>query len=487
LAAKLDNVWDASAQAIRAIEAHFDPAQGAPVFTVDGRYATRGWTEWTQGFQFGSSILQYDATGEEAFLDIGRTQTVDTMASHVTHTGVHDHGFNNVSTYGNLLRLMNEGRIEEQPWERRFYELALKCSGAVQASRWTDLGAQEGYIYSFNGPHSLFSDTVRSLRALAIAYQLGHVLMGENDKAISLLDRLITHAHTTARYNVYYGEGRDAFDVRGRVVHESIFNLNDGAYRCPSTQQGYSPFTTWTRGLAWIMCGYAEQLEFLQVVSDEALEPSGGRDAIEAAMLQAAQAACDFYIEHTPTCGVPYWDTGAPGLQALGDYLDRPAEPYNDHEPVDSSAAAIAAQGLLRLGQYLKRTGRGGAEDSQATGSDAQSGPAGDRYWQAGLKVADTLFSPLYLSTDPDHQGLLLHSVYHWPNGWDHVPAGQSVACGESTMWGDYHGRELALYVQRFTGEAPYLTFYLTPEGHASHGNGLPHARGSSDVNRPVS
>ena len=33
------------------------------------------------------------------------------MASHLTHVGVHDHGFNNVSTYGNLLRLMREGRI----------------------------------------------------------------------------------------------------------------------------------------------------------------------------------------------------------------------------------------------------------------------------------------------------------------------------------------------------------------------------------------
>ena len=28
------------------------------------------------------------------------------MSAHVTHMGVHDHGFNNISTYGNLLRLM---------------------------------------------------------------------------------------------------------------------------------------------------------------------------------------------------------------------------------------------------------------------------------------------------------------------------------------------------------------------------------------------
>ena len=73
-------------------------------------------------------------------------------------------------------------------------------------------------------------------------------------------------------------------------------------------------------------------------------------------MLRAARAAvCDFYIEHTPTDGIPYWDTGAPDLWRLGDYLDRPADVFNDWEPVDSSAAAIAAQGLLRSGQVFER------------------------------------------------------------------------------------------------------------------------------------
>ena len=72
----------------------------------------------------------------------------------------------------------------------------------------------------------------------------------------------------------------------------------------------------------------------------------------------------------------------------------------------------------------------------------------------------DTLFAEPYLSTDPDHQGLLLHSVYHRPNGWDHIPEGRKVPCGESSMWGDYHAREVALYVQRIYEEKPYLTFF---------------------------
>ena len=63
--------------------------------------------------------------------------------------------------------------------------------------------------------------------------------------------------------------------------------------------------------------------------------------------------------------------------------------------------------------------------------------------------------------TDPAHEGLLLHTVYHRPNGWDHVPPGRKIPCGESAMWGDYHARELALLIQREAEGAPYLKFFL--------------------------
>jgi rhamnogalacturonyl hydrolase YesR len=421
---KLRRVFEVSGPKIRSIEKTWSPEKGSPVCTVNGRYASRGWTEWTQGFQFGSAILQFDATGDREFLETGRDRTVSTMAPHLTHTGVHDHGFNNVSTYGNLLRLMTEGRIAENEWERRFYEVALKCSGAVQASRWSRTADGGGYIYSFNGPHSLFVDTIRSARALVVSHRLGHMLMAENDRRISLLDRAIEHGKATAKYAVYYGEGRDSFDVRGRVAHESVFNTNDGNFRCPNSQQGYSPFSTWTRGLAWAMCGFAEQLEFLDTLPE--------RHAAVDVFEKAARATCDFYIENTPPDGIPYWDTGAPGLAQLGDWRAKPADPNNPHEPVDSSAAAIAAQGLLRLGRRLGE----------------------DRYWQAGLAVCDTLFDAPYLSTDEAHQGLILHSVYHRPNGWDWEP-------GESSMWGDYHAREVALYLMRIAEEKPYLKFWI--------------------------
>lgn len=440
---KLQRFWDLSAQKIHLIDKHYDEKKGSPVFTVNGKYSTRGWTEWTQGFQYGSAIIQFDITGDKNLLEATRKKTVELMAPHVSHIGVHDHGFNNVSTYGNLLRLMVEGRIPSNEWEKNFYELAIKISGAVQASRWTPI-KDGGFIHSFNGPHSLFVDTMRTCRALILSHALGHVFQGEGDVKISLLGRALQHMQATAKYAIYYGEGRDSYDLLGRTAHESVFNVKDGNFRCPNSQQGYSGFTTWTRGLAWAMCGYAEELEWLQTCKDNDLDDFGGKTHVEAFMLKAARATCDFYLAHTPSDGIPYWDTGAPTLHKITDYLNRPADPYNEYEPVDSSAAAIASQGLLRLGKYLEK-------------SDPENAR---RYWQAGLTVLDTLFGEPYLSTDAKHQGLILHSIYHRPNGWDHIPKGSKIPNGESSMWGDYHAREAALYLQRIIRNEKYYTFF---------------------------
>jgi hypothetical protein len=127
------------------------------------------------------------------------------------------------------------------------------------------------------------------------------------------------------------------------------------------------------------------------------------------------------------------WDFGAPNLHRLGDYKSKRSDPFNKFEPVDSSAAAIAAQGLLRLGS--------------------------PKYKAAGLTIAKTLFSPPYLSENPKHQGLLLNSVYHRPNGWDQIHKGQTVPNGESSMWGDYHARELALLIWREAHGQKYFFF----------------------------
>ena len=400
LSSDLSRFWDLSGQKIKSIEYNYDFDSGAPVFTRDGKYTAMGWTEWTEGFVYGSSFLQYDATGDESFLEIGKKHTVGRMASHVSHVGVHDHGFNNLSCYGNWLRLIREGKIEGTKGDIDFCELALKVSGAVQAARWSTTHEGGGYIYSFNGPHSLFVDTIRSCRILMVAHALGHTLMGENDAPNSLLERAVQHISATANYNVFYGEGRDSYDEWGRTAHEAVFNTNDGRFRCPNAQQGFSGFTTWTRGLSWAMVGFAEELEFIDTLDDAAFVDFGGKEAFKATCLKGAKATCDWFIDNTATDGITYWDGGAPNLHRLGDWRNEVSNPYNDWEPIDSTAAAIGAQGLLRLGRYL------GLESED-----------GKRYWQAGLTSMKSMLSAPYLSEDENHQGLLLHSIYHQPNG----------------------------------------------------------------------
>jgi unsaturated chondroitin disaccharide hydrolase len=193
------------------------------------------------------------------------------------------------------------------------------------------------------------------------------------------------------------------------------------------------------------MLGYAEDLEFFQTLEGSQFKQAVGmtKQEVVKEYLRCATDTCDHYIDDISAAdGITYWDDGAPLLYRLGDWRAVPAEPANDFEPVDASASAIAAQALLRLGKYL--------------------GPRrGARYWQAGLAVARTLMEEPYLSIKRNHQGLLLHSVYHWPNRWDYVPPGKKVAQGEASMWGDYHLLELALLIKRVREEGPYPTFFL--------------------------
>jgi hypothetical protein len=453
---RLARLFDLAAAKVADLDRVWDPSRGTPVFTVQGRYTSRGWTEWTQGFQYGMPLLLFEALGDGELLDLARRRVLERMAPHLTHLGVHDHGFNNISTYGSLRRLAREGRFDASEWERHYYDLALKVSGAVQAARWStildDSGRRDaGFVHSFNGPHSLFSDTLRSMRSLVLGWQLGHVLMAENDRPVNLLDRAVHHCRTTACYNVYYGQGRDAYDTpdqSGRVVHESIFNMTDGRYRCPSTQQGYSPFSTWTRGLAWVLCGFAEQLEFFSSLTSADLAGVADRQEIIALCRRAAEATAGWYLRHSFADGMVYWDSGAPGIPRDVDIRQIDSDPLAAPEPIDSSAAAIAGQGFWRLSRWL-------AEEGDAAKAA--------QYAAASCRIARTLFDEPYLAADPRHQGLILHSVYHRPNGWDHIPPGRSIPCGESSMWGDYHALELALLLHRHNQGLAHVTFFDRP------------------------
>src|SRR5687768_5471285 len=88
----IERMFELSAGKIRSLDDTWPEQAKTPVFTVDERYQSHSWTEWTQGFQFGTAILQFDATSDRTFLELGRMRTLERIAPHLTHINMHDHG-----------------------------------------------------------------------------------------------------------------------------------------------------------------------------------------------------------------------------------------------------------------------------------------------------------------------------------------------------------------------------------------------------------
>ena len=275
------------------------------------------------------------------------------------------------------------------------------------------------------------------MRSMAQTLPLGHVLHGERDEKISLLRRLVERRGR--QWSIYYGTENDSYDVRGQVAQRKHLQRGGRFLPLPRHPAGLLPIL---HEHARPLVAHARLRRTDRIHRGSARRGSGESRGTRGRRSRHPQrrARVATTIDHSPTDGIPYWDTGAPGLRYIDGYLDRPADPFNAFEPVDSSAAAIGAQGLLRLGNFL--TTRGQFADAE-------------RYWQAGLTILETLFAEPYLCTDPNHQGLSLHGIYHRPNGWDYIPNDRRVPCGEATMWGDYHAREAALSLRAFTWKSP--------------------------------
>jgi unsaturated chondroitin disaccharide hydrolase len=87
-------------------------------------------------------------------------------------------------------------------------------------------------------------------------------------------------------------------------------------------------------------------------------------------------------------------------------------EEPNPPQPYESSAAAIAAAGLLELAQAV-------GEPSKAT-----------HYRERALTILDTLLDPEFLANEtPGWEGILKHGIYH---------ERKKLGVDESVMWGEY-------------------------------------------------
>ena len=351
----------AQKQVRRLLEAH---PGFYPLYTDQGRWKhdKPAWTRWCDGFLPGMMWL---------FLESGLADDPDYWRARAEEYSraleprkddreVHDLGF--IFFHG-AHRRWHQATLREGRPQPQLNDVVVRA-GQVLAMRFRENGR---YLCSFMGPHSLFIDIMMNVPVIFHA--------ARQTRDLALMRVAMQHSLTTRRALVR-GDGSTA--------HEGIFDLESGQMLSQSTQQGWRGDSCWSRGLAWSLYGFGTCYEL-----------SG-----DPRFLNTAEANAAFYLENTPADGVPPWD------------YDAPPEGRFSIRQRDSSAAAIAACGLLNLAMLCTDRVRAGA------------------YRQTAQRIIATLLTPAYLaSEDPTWEGILKRGVYH---------IHKDLGVNESVMWGEF-------------------------------------------------
>ena len=328
-----------------------------PMYTLNGKWKHEGpaWTHWCDGFLPGMMWI-FERRGPEAgnghakFWLEQATRYTTPLESRKHDRDVHDLGFIFMSTYYRWYNLTRDPVIKEVVIE----------AGRTLALRFQEKGQ---YLRSFVAENSLFIDIMMNVGIIYYAAR------ETGDRR--LRDIALRHSLTTRRVLVR-GDGSTA--------HEGIFDPDSGEFLRQTTQQGFRGDSCWSRGLTWALYGFG-------VVYEYSRDPR---------FLETAEACADYYITHANTDGVPPWDFTAP---------------KDSRKLLDTSAAAIAASGLLRLCRLL------------------QDSVKGHVYWSAAIRILRTLCEKHLAIKDKKWEGILKGGVYH---------VHKELGVDESVMWGEY-------------------------------------------------
>ena len=327
-----------------------------PMYTAEGRWKHEGqiWTSWCDGFLPGMMWIFHKrgvaAGASDKFWLEQAVKYTTPLAPRQSDRDVHDLGFIFMSTYYRWHRLTQDPKLKD----------ALIAAGRTEALRFKENGQ---YLRSFVGENSLFID---------IMMNVGIIFYAARETADRRLrDVALRHCLTTRRVLVR-GDGSTA--------QEGIFDLQTGEFLRQSTQQGYRGDSCWSRGLGWALYGFSLSYEY-------------SRDP---RFLETAEACADYFITHANSDGVPPWDFNAP---------------MESRRILDTSAAAIAASGLLRLCRLL------------------QDPVKGHHYWSTAVRILRTLCERHLARKDKKWEGILKGGVYHLP---------KELGVDESVMWGEY-------------------------------------------------
>lgn len=352
-------------------------SEGFPHVSEKGAYVPLDNVEWTAGFWTGLLWLAFLASGQERFRDTAQ-KLLASFADRLSrnrNVETHDLGF---------LYLLSCVPDFELLGNRSSLDVALSAATRL-ASRFHPVGK---YIQAFGTvpPEDEAIVIVDSLMNLPLLYWAAR-RTGENEYA----EIATQHAETIASLLVRE-DGSTYQACRFRFPEEEPVWLG--------TIQGYSDTSCWSRGQAWAIYGFTLSYRYtgLPVFLEKALKTSM------------------YFLTHLPEDRVCYWDL----IFSEGS------------EPRDSSAAAIAASGLLELASLPELQGDGRAATLR----------------KEAISIVHELSRGYASHPEDGNDGLLLHATYHLPKGW---------GIDESCIWGDYFYFESLL---RLTDRFRSLWYY---------------------------
>jgi unsaturated chondroitin disaccharide hydrolase len=383
----------AGQQMRRLLERHPDLS---PMYTDEGKWLHNApaWTRWCDGFMPGIMwiLARHAAFRTRDASDRDYQFWVDHAIRHSKpleeqkrDLDVHDLGFIFLSTFYRWYNITRDPAIREVVFE----------AGRTLAEHFHESGQ---YLRSYVAEDSIFIDIMMNVGLIF------YTARETNDKR--LRDIAVRHCLTTRRFLVR---------ADGSTAHEGLFDPATGEFLRQTTQQGFRGDSCWSRGLAWSLYGFSHVYEY-------------SRDP---RFLSTAESCADYYITHSPADGVPPWDFNAP--------------PEN-RSLTDSSAAAIAAAGLLRLCRLIADPIKG------------------HFYWSTAIHILRGLCTKFLAINDPGWEGILKGGVYHLHKG---------LGVDESVMWGEYFFCEALDEAVRVIG-VPGVSAPGTPP--ASKSNGLARA-----------
>ncbi|HEY3322216.1 MAG TPA: glucuronyl hydrolase [Planctomycetota bacterium] len=346
-----------------------------PMYTKAGKWKHDGekWTHWCDGFLPGQMWIFFQQTHDPFWSD-NAIRYSKPLESRQHDRDVHDLGFIFFSTYLRWLNASEEMLRKTTSHTTMIRENTKQLQDVlIQAGTTLSLRFKEKghYLRSFVADDSLFIDIMMNVGIIFYAAQKQKE-RGNLKEATELLRIANAHCRTSAR-TLVRGDGSTA--------HEAIFDLATGECLKQTTHQGFRGDSCWSRGLTWALYGFCTAYQLTR----------------DTAYLDVSEACARFYIEHTPTHGVPPWDYDA--------------QPAESRKQEDSSAAAIAASGFYNL--------------SQCSASFEKRRLYRDYFRQ----IMGTLTTDAYLGRNEGWEGILKHGVYH---------IHKNIGIDESVMWGEY-------------------------------------------------